>query len=97
MKKVLRTTSLPEWCFPQKMESSQSSQSSQRDNTERLQSPDYGPIEPEPDTTFYFESDHLALKGNVDYLKILKHIALLEVHRKLVIKVSFFFIFLQSF
>ncbi|KAI5729722.1 hypothetical protein M8J76_005785 [Diaphorina citri] len=68
------------------MESSQSSQSSQRDNTERLQSPDYGPIEPEPDTTFYFESDHLALKGNVDYLKILKHIALLEVHRKLVIK-----------
>ncbi|KAL1456787.1 hypothetical protein WDU94_001488 [Cyamophila willieti] len=47
---------------------------------------DYGPIEPEPDTTFYFESDHLALKGNVDYLKLLKHIALLEVQQKLVIQ-----------
>uniref|UniRef100_A0A8D9A014 ZZ-type zinc finger-containing protein 3 n=1 Tax=Cacopsylla melanoneura TaxID=428564 RepID=A0A8D9A014_9HEMI len=53
---------------------------------------DYGPIEPEPDTTFYFESDHLALKGNVDYLKLIKHIAMLEVQQKLVIQdLEFYF------
>jgi hypothetical protein len=27
---------------------------------------------------FYFESDHAALKGNVDYLNLLKTIAVLE-------------------
>jgi hypothetical protein len=27
---------------------------------------------------FYFESDHVALKGNVDYLNLLKTIAVLE-------------------
>lgn len=61
--------------------------SSLPESSEQPQSPDYGPIEQEPDTTFYFESDHLALKANVDYLKLLKHIALLEVQQKLVIQV----------
>lgn len=30
---------------------------------------------------FYFESDHLALKGNVDYLNLIKTIAILEAQR----------------
>jgi hypothetical protein len=30
---------------------------------------------------FYFESDHLALKGNADYLNLLKTIAILEAQR----------------
>jgi hypothetical protein len=32
-------------------------------------------------TEFYFESDHLALKGNGDYLTLLKTIAVLESQR----------------
>lgn len=68
---------------------SQHSESASQSVVEGPKSPDYGPIEPEPDTTFYFESDHLALKANMDYLKMLKHIALLEVQRKLTIQVGF--------
>jgi hypothetical protein len=36
---------------------------------------------------FYFESDHLALKGNADYLNILKTIAILEAQRTRAIQV----------
>jgi hypothetical protein len=36
---------------------------------------------------FYFESDHLALKGNVDYLNLLKTIAILEAQRTKAIQV----------
>lgn len=34
----------------------------------------------EPDE-FYFESDHLALKGNKDYLSLLKTLAILQAQR----------------
>lgn len=37
---------------------------------------------------FYFESDHLALKGNVDYLNLLKTIAILEAQRTKAIQVK---------
>jgi len=37
---------------------------------------------------FYFESDHLALKGNVDYLNLLKTIAILEGQRTKAIQVE---------
>lgn len=39
-------------------------------------------------TEFYFESDHLALKGNGDYLNLLKTIAVLESQRTKAIQVS---------
>lgn len=35
----------------------------------------------EEDNTFYFESDHLALRGNADYTNMLRTIAVLEVQR----------------
>jgi hypothetical protein len=37
---------------------------------------------------FYFESDHLALKGNADYLNLLKTIAILEAQRTKAIQVK---------
>lgn len=37
---------------------------------------------------FYFESDHLALKGNVDYLNLLKTISILEAQRTKAIQVK---------
>jgi len=37
---------------------------------------------------FYFESDHLALKGNVDYLNLIKTIAILEAQRTKAIQVE---------
>jgi len=37
---------------------------------------------------FYFESDHLALKGNVDYLNLIKTIAILEAQRTRAIQVE---------
>ncbi|XP_036337181.1 ZZ-type zinc finger-containing protein 3-like [Rhagoletis pomonella] len=40
----------------------------------------------EEDTTFYFESDHLALRGHPDYTKMLRTIAILEVQRTRVLK-----------
>lgn len=42
----------------------------------------------EENDLFYFESDHLALKGNRDYSDILKTIAILEAQRAQAIKVS---------
>lgn len=40
----------------------------------------------EEDNTFYFESDHLALRGNADYTNVLRTIAVLEVQRTRVLK-----------
>jgi len=42
--------------------------------------------EPESDE-FYFESDHLALKGNKDYLALLKVLAILQAQRIKVLEV----------
>lgn len=33
------------------------------------------------DEGFFFESDHLALRGNTDYMKVLQTIAILEAQR----------------
>ena len=38
------------------------------------------------DSEFYFESDHLALKGNKDYMALLKSIVLLQAQRTQAIK-----------
>ena len=40
------------------------------------------------DSEFYFESEHLALKGNKDYLNLLKTISILEAQRVKAIEVS---------
>lgn len=37
---------------------------------------------------FYFESDHLALKGNKDYCEVLKTLVILSALRERAIKVS---------
>ena len=37
---------------------------------------------------FYFESEHLALKGNKDYLNLLKTISVLEAQRIKAVEVS---------
>ena len=39
---------------------------------------------------YYFESDHLALKGNEDYRTLLKTVAVLEAQRMKAIKVNQF-------
>lgn len=44
------------------------------------------------DGTFYFETDYLALKGNPDYLKLMRTLAILEVQR---IKTSQVIIFVK--
>lgn len=41
------------------------------------------------DDLFYFESDHLALKGNNDYSELLKTIFVLESQRKRAIEVCY--------
>ena len=38
-------------------------------------------IDPEDDDHFFFESDHLALRGNKDYTSVLKTIVILEAQR----------------
>lgn len=42
----------------------------------------------EDDSLFYFETDYLPLKGNADYLKLMKSLAILEAQRISVCKVS---------
>lgn len=44
--------------------------------------------ESEDDDLFYFESDHLALKGNKDYSEVLKTIFILEAQRSTAIQVN---------
>lgn len=44
--------------------------------------------EDEDDELFYFESDHLALKGNEDYSELLKTIFTLEAQRAQAVIVS---------
>lgn len=41
---------------------------------------------------FYFESEHLALKGNKDYCEVLKTVVILSAIREKAIKVIFVFI-----
>lgn len=40
------------------------------------------------DRTFWFETDYLALKGNPDYLKLMKALVILQSQRSKIIKVS---------
>lgn len=43
----------------------------------------------EENDLFYFESDHLALKGNKDYCEVLKTLVILSAIRERAISVSF--------
>jgi hypothetical protein len=56
-------------------------------NTSSSQNAKYQDENLDNTTEFYFESDHLALKGNGDYLNLLKTIAVLESQRSKAIKV----------
>lgn len=47
----------------------------------------------EDDSLFYFETDYLPLKGNADYLKLMKSLAILEAQRISVCKVRIFTVF----
>lgn len=42
----------------------------------------------EEDDLFYFESDHLALKGNIEYSDLMKTLFVLEAQRRRAIDVS---------
>lgn len=42
----------------------------------------------EEDDLFYFESDHLALKGNTEYSDLIKTLFVLEAQRKRALDVS---------
>lgn len=42
----------------------------------------------EENDLFYFESDHLALKGNIEYSELIKSLFVLEAQRKKAIDVS---------
>lgn len=42
--------------------------------------------DPDKDSSFYFESDHLALKGNQDYKMLLKTIVILQAQRTQALK-----------
>lgn len=42
----------------------------------------------EENDLFYFESDHLALKGNKDYCEVLKTLVILSAIREKALKVS---------
>lgn len=42
----------------------------------------------EDDDLFYFESDHLALRGNIDYSEVLKSMFVLEAQRSRALQVS---------
>lgn len=46
----------------------------------------------EEDEEFYFEGVQLALKGNKDYMNLLKSLVLLEAQRKQIIEVPNYFI-----
>lgn len=46
------------------------------------------PLIIQEDNLFYFESDHLALKGNKDYSDVLKTIFILEAQQSRAVKVS---------
>ena len=41
------------------------------------------------ESVFYFESDHLALKGNSDYYKLVKSVAVLESQRIKIVEVRY--------
>lgn len=43
----------------------------------------------EENELFYFESDHLALKGNKDYCEVLKTLVILSAIREKALKVRF--------
>lgn len=60
-----------------------------------INSPSRSEAEDEDDL-FYFESDHLALKGNKDYSELLKTLFILQAQQQKAIKVSFL-VFVQSF
>jgi hypothetical protein len=56
-------------------------------NTSASQNAKYEDENSDDTPEFYFESDHLALKGNGDYLNLLKTIAVLESQRAKAIQV----------
>lgn len=45
-------------------------------------------MKPDENDLFFFESDHLALKGNRDYCEVLKTLVVLSALREKAIKVS---------
>lgn len=53
-----------------------------------INSPTRSEAEDEEDDLFYFESDHLALKGNKDYSELLKTLFILQSQQQRAIKVS---------
>lgn len=53
-----------------------------------VNSPTKSEEEDEENDLFYFESDHLALKGNKDYSELLKTLFILQAQQKHAIRVS---------
>lgn len=67
---------------------STTTETSERSPTSTSQNEEYQDEDSNNAGEFYFESDHLALKGNVDYLNLLKTIAILEAQRTKAIQVK---------
>lgn len=54
-----------------------------------INSPDSPARSEDEDDLFYFESDHLALKGSKDYSELIKTLFILQAQQQQAIKVSY--------